>query len=107
MNLFFFKLININELIFVYKENLECFNCFYNVVYLLLDSILECGSICVMDYCEVFFYDLFIKCVCWIIQEEMEQKELMDVLFEFLDDYIIICWCVKFVKFKFWVYFYL
>ena len=85
MNLSSFKLTNINELISVYKENPERFNRFYNAVYLLLDSIPECGSIRVMDHCEASSYDLFIKCACWIIQEETEQKELTDALLEFSD----------------------
>ena len=76
----------------------ERFNRFYNAVYLLLDGIPECGSIRVMDHCEASSYDLFIKCACWIIQEETEQKELTDALLEFSDDYTIIHRCAKFVK---------
>ena len=106
MNLSSFKLTNINELISVYKENPERFNRFYNAVYLLLDGIPECGSIRVMDHCEASSYDLFIKCACWIIQEETEQKELTDALLEFSDDYTIIHRCAKFVKSKSWVHFY-
>lgn len=83
-----YKLISIEEeLLPLYNANPERFRCFYNAVYLLLESIPEGGSIRIVEHCQPSSYSLFVKIACLCIREERLYKEMTDALLEFMDDY--------------------
>lgn len=98
-----YKLTSVEEeLLPLYNANPERFRCFYNAVYILLESIPEGSSIRVVDHCKPSSYSLFVKIGCMCIREEILYKKVTDALLEFSDDYTEIRRNRKFIAATTW-----